>query len=371
MPTSTKVVKIIGRAIIWMSAAVLFYLFTNADSPFCIASRLPYLNIDLSFLTLPFAILFGLLFAASTPPIIIAHKSWKEATQKALYGLAVALFTLAFFKLSPLPAFATAILLPLELAIGVSTIASITVDLLDHRRRYELLITALCLGIGGYATYEVAIILSQVHESIPSAVLPFTIGLLAVSGGAIFGLFKDVDKLGISKISHWVSKGPIRNFTLGLCFATYISFIRPPVENFPPTIIGEWIAIATLMGVALNVAKGSSEKSWTDTSLDWKKHKSEAQRQTGNAFRHLVSAQERFVTRGIKEPLLIHLTLTLRDLGKTEERILTTLTPLVQYHDKELSFWTLPWTKRRLKRENKNTRRKLLENLVQEIERSV
>jgi hypothetical protein len=371
MPTSIRFVKIIRQAIIWIPATILLYLFTSVDSPFYIASILPYLNIDLSFLTVPFALLFGLLFVASTPSILIAQKPWKGATQKALYGLAVAIFALVFFKWAPIPTFATAILFPLELAVSAFTGAIIIGDLLEHRRRYELLVTALCAGIVAYATYEVALVLSQAHESIPSAVLPFTIGLLAVSGGAIFGIFKDTNRLLISKISDWVSRGPIRNFTLGFCFATYVSLVRPPVEDFPPTIIGEWIAIATMMAVALNVAKGSSEKSQMATNLDWKKHTSEAQRQTGHAFKHLVSAQERFVTQGIKEPLLIYLTLTLRDLGRTEERILITLAPLVRYRDNEISFWNLPWTKRRLKRENKKTRRKLLERLVQEIERGV
>jgi hypothetical protein len=83
----------------------------------------------------------------------------------------------------------------------------------------------------------------------------------------------------------------------------------------------------------------------------------------------LVSAQERFVTRGLKEHLLVYLTLSLRDLGKTEERILITLAPLMQYRDKESSFWSPPWTKKRLKRENENIRRKLLESLILEIER--
>jgi hypothetical protein len=369
MPTSTKGIKIIRKAMIWISAIALLYLLTNANSPFYIASILPYLNIDLSFLTVPFVALFVLLFAASTPSILIAQKSWKEATQKALYGLAVATFVLVFFKWAPLPAFATGILFPLELTISVSTGAIIIVDLLEHRRRYELLITALCTGVVAYAIYAMGTVLSQVHESILQAVLPFAMGLLAVSGGAIFGLVEDLDKQVISRISGWVSRGPVRNFTVGFSFAIYVNFVRPPVESFPPTIIGEWIAIASMMAVALNVARRPSERPMKDGNLDWKKHASEAQRQTGHAFQHLVSAQERFVTRGLKEHLLVYLTLSLRDLGKTEERILITLAPLMQYRDKETSFWSPPWTKKRLKRENENIRRKLLESLILEIER--
>ena len=367
---SIRAVKIAEKVVILISATVLLYLFVYPDSPVYIVSFLPYVDIDLSFLLAPFTVLFVFLFASSISSVLVRQGPWKDVTQKVLYGLAISTFILVFFKWAPIPAFATAILFSLELTVIVFTGSTIATGLLIRRKRYEPLYMALCTGIVAYAVYDIARVLSQVYELIVYAFLPFTVGLLAVSVGALFGLFRETDKFVVSKVSEWISKGPVRNFTLGFFFTIYLNFVRPSVEGFPPTVIGEWITIAIAVAVILNAAKGSSKEPHTDFKFpDWKKHTRESQRQTGRDFEHLVSAQEKFVNQGIKEPLLVYLTLALRDVGETEERILITLAPLVQYRDRKPSFWNLPWTKGKLEKENMEARRKLLESLVRQIEK--
>jgi len=366
---STRVVKIVEKAVIWTSATTVFYLLFNANSPVYIISFLPYLDVDLSFLTVPFTVLFIFLFASSTSSILLVKKSrWKDVTLKGLYGLAISAFILVFFLCAPIPAFATVILFPLELTVIVFTAALIVTGLLKHPKRYEPLLAALYPGIVAYALYDIEGALSQVYEPIAHAFLPFTVGLLAISVGSLFGLFREIDKPWISKISEWIYEGTIRNFTLGFFLTTYINFVRPSAEDFPPIVVGEWFTIAIMMAVMLNASKGSSKPSRTDPKLpDWRKHIRETQRQTGHDFEHLVSAQEKFVNQGAKEPLLVYLALTLRDLGETEERILTILSPLMHYHDWKPLFGNLPWTRKNLAKENKETRKKLLEKLIQRI----
>ncbi|MFB0522736.1 MAG: hypothetical protein ACETV1_03125 [Candidatus Bathyarchaeia archaeon] len=368
---STRVVKIVERAVIWTSATALFYLLFNANSPIYIISFLPYLDVDLSFLTIPFTVLFIFLFASSTSSLLLVKKNrWKDVTLKGLYGSAISAFILALFLCAPIPAFATAILFPLELTVIVSTGVLIVTGLLKHPKRYEPLLAALYPGMGAYALYNIEGALSQVYEPIAHTFLPFTVGLLAVSAGLLFGLFREIDEPWISRMSEWIYEGPIRNFTLGFFVTTYIDFVRPSAEVFPPIVVGEWFAIAVLMAVMLNASKGSSKPSRTDPELpDWRKHIRETQRQTGHDFEHLVSAQEKFVNQGAKEPLLVYLALTLHDLGKTEERILTILSPLMHYHDWKPLFRNLPWTRKKLAKENQEARRKLLEKLIQRIEK--
>lgn len=368
---SIRAVKIAEKVVILISATILLYLFVYPDSPVYIVSFLPYVDIDLSFLLAPFTVLFVFLFASSISSLLVKRGHWKDVIRKVLYGLAIATFIFTFFSWAPIPTFATAILFSLELTTIVFTGSTIAMGLVKRRKRYEPLYMALCTGIVAYAIYNIARTLSQAYETIVYAFLPFTVGLLAVSVGALFGLFRDTDKFVISKISGWISKGPIRNFTLSFFFTIYVNFVRPSAEDFPPIVIGEWMTIALSVAVILNVAKGSSKELRSDFKFqDWKKHTIEAERQTGRAFQHLVSAQEKFVKKGIKEPLLIYLTLTLRDLGKTEQKILMALTSLVQYRDKQPSFWNLPWTKRKLEETNMMERRKLLDSLVREIERA-
>lgn len=366
---SIRTVKIVEKVVIWISATILLYLLINADSPVYIVSFIPYLNIDLSFLTVPFTVLFTFLFASSISSTIIKQSPWKDVTQKGLYGIAISIFILVFFKWAPIPAFATAILFSLELTTIVLTGSIIATGLLKRQKRYEPLLVALCTGIVAYAVYDIARVLSRLYEPILYVFLPFTVGLLAVSLGTLFGLLRDTDKFVVSKVSEWISRGPIRNFTLGFFLTVYVNFVRPSSESFPPIIIGEWITIAVAMAFILNAAKGSSKELRGDFKFpDWKKHTRETQRQTGRDFEHLVSAQEKFVNQGTKETLLVYLTLALRDLGETEEGILRKLAPLVQYRDKKTSFWNLPWTKRKIEKENTGARRKLLESLVREIE---
>lgn len=363
------IVKIVEKAAIWTSATTLFYLFFNANSPVYIISFLPYLDVDLSFLTVPFTVLFFFLFASSTSSILLVKKSrWKDVTLKGLYGLAISAFIFVFFLWAPIPAFATVTLFPLELTVIVFTGALIVSSLLKHPKRYEPLLAALYPGIIAYALYDIAGALSQVYEPIAHAFLPFTVGLLAVSVGFLFGLFREIDKRWISRISEWIYEGPIRNFASGFFLTTYISFVRPSAEDFPPIVIGEWFTIAIVMAVMLNASRGSSKPPRIDPKVpDWRKHIRETQRQTGRDFEHLVSAQEKFVNQGAKEPLLVYLALNLRDLGETEERILTILSPLMHYLDRKPLFGNLPWTRKKLAKENKEARRKLLEKLVQRI----
>ena len=367
---SVRAVNLVEKAVICVSATSLLHLFLNANSPLYIVSLFPQLNVDLSFLALPLTVLFIFFFASNTSLVLVKQSRWKKATTEGLYGLTISIFILLLFERAPLPAFTKAILFPLELIVIVFTGSAITTDFLTHRKWCEPLLQALCTGGVAYAVYDIARVLSQVYEPIVYAALPFTVGLLTASVGELFRLLGDTDKSMVSKISKWISKGPIRNFALGFFLTLYINFVRPSVEGFPPTVIGEWIATAIVVAIILGAAKKSFRRLYTNPeSPDWKKHTRQNQRQTGRDFAHLVSAQEKFVNRGIKEPLLVYLTLGLRDLGQTEERILITLAPLVQYRSKRPSFWSLPRKKRKLEKENRLARRKLLENLVQEIEK--
>jgi hypothetical protein len=78
---------------------------------------------------------------------------------------------------------------------------------------------------------------------------------------------------------------------------------------------------------------------------------------------------EQFVDHGVKEPLLVYLTLHLQRLGQTEEDILKTLSPLVDYHyapRRRLYSMVFPWKKRQMAVENRKEREVLLNTLIEE-----
>ena len=83
------------------------------------------------------------------------------------------------------------------------------------------------------------------------------------------------------------------------------------------------------------------------------------------------AVMEQFVDYGVKEPLLVSLTLHLQMLGETEEDILKTLNPLIDYRQDaqryQSHFLAFPWTKRKLAMKNKEARENLLDALLKKI----
>jgi hypothetical protein len=81
---------------------------------------------------------------------------------------------------------------------------------------------------------------------------------------------------------------------------------------------------------------------------------------------------EQFVNDGVKEPLLVYLTMHLQRLGETAEDILKVLSPLIDYeHDtrrRKLYFLIFPWTKRKIAMRNKKVRGVLLNLLLEQID---
>jgi uncharacterized membrane protein YhdT len=170
----------------------------------------------------------------------------------------------------------------------------------------------------------------------------------------------------ISSASKWISEGLTRNFVFGFFLTAYISFVRSPlIELNPYVAIAEWVVVALAVAlVYINVKMVFEEHDPVLENTEWKKHIQEVERETGNDFKHLTFVQEQFVNQGIKEPLLVYLTLFLRDLGKSEKQIIRTIAPLLHYRNKKTSVFALPLVKENLKRRNKESRKKILEDFM-------
>ncbi|MCW3977451.1 MAG: hypothetical protein NWE77_05915, partial [Candidatus Bathyarchaeota archaeon] len=105
----------------------------------------------------------------------------------------------------------------------------------------------------------------------------------------------------------------------------------------------------------------------------WKKHVPDVRRETGRDFIRVTSVMEQFVNDGIKEPLLVYLTMHLQRLGETAEAILKVLGPLIDYEKNTrrhtLYFLIFPWTKKRTAMNDKKARGILLDLLLEQIDR--
>jgi hypothetical protein len=308
-----KLIDVAKIGIIWAAVAFLLFLFL---SPTFLA--LNFFNLDPSFLLVPLLSLIVILFSSNVASIAIERSSRKKVANKWLRILALSVF---FFLIS-----------------------KSTID-------------------------NASIILPQGYVSLFYLSFSFAGGLLGLSLGSLFGLLEDTRAPRISSASKWISEGLTRNFVFGFFLTAYISFVRYPLIKLNPYVaIAEWVAVALAVAVVyINVKMVFEEYDPDLENTGWRKHIQEVERETGDDFKHLTFVQEQFVNQGVKEPLLIYLTLLLRDLGKNEKQIIRTMAPLLHYREKKTSVFALPLVKENLKRRNKEFRKEILEDFMAKI----
>ena len=308
-----KLIEAAKIGIIWVAVAFLLFLFL---SPTFLA--LNFFNPDPSFLLVPSLSSIVILFSSNVASIAIKRPSRKKIATKWLRTLALSVF---FFLVSK------------------------------------------------SAIDNASIILPQGYVSLSYLAFSFTGGLLGLSLGSLFGLLENTRHSRISSASKWISEGLTRNFVFGFSLTAYISFVRYPlIELNPYVAIVEWVAVALAVAVVyINVKMVFEEYGPDLENTGWKKHIQEVERETGDDFKNLTFVQEQFVNQGIKEPLMIYLTLLLRDLGKNEKQIVRTMAPLSYYRDKKTSVFALPFIKENLERRNKESRKEILEDFMAKI----
>lgn len=309
-----KLIKVVKGAIIWAVVAFLLFLF--------LSPRLLALNVfqlDPSFLLVPSLAMLVLLFFSNVASIVIEQASQKKIAARWLRILAFSVFAFLLSKNA------------IDNALGVLP------------QGYILLLYVSFSSVGG---------------------------MLGLSIGFLFSTLKNISNLVISSMSKWISEGFKRNFVLGFFLTAYLNFVRPPIiELNPYAAIAEWVAITLAVAVMyINVKMVFKELYVESEHTEWRRHIQQVERETGADFRHLTAVQRQFVNQGIKEPLLMYLTLHLRDLGETEQQIIRTMAPLLYYHDKKPSIFALQSVKEGFERKNKKARKKLLEGVIAEIE---
>lgn len=307
-------VEIVKASIMWVAVAFLLFLFL---SPKLLALNL--FRLDLSFVLVPSLSMVVILFCSNVASIVIEHSSQREIATKQLRILALSVFIFLLFK-----------------------------NAVD---------TALAILPQGY------VLVFYVSFS-------FAGGLLGLSLGSLLRLLEDDSDPRISSVSKWISEGLTRNFVLGFFLTTYLGFIRRPlIELNPYVTIAEWVITALAVAVLYVNVKMVFEELYLDLrNTEWRKHIQEVERETGDDFKHLTFIQEQFVNQGIKEPLLVYLTLHLSNFGKTEQQIVRTAAPLLNYRDKKPWIFALPSVKEIFRKKNKEARKEILKDLTTEIE---
>lgn len=217
--------------------------------------------------------------------------------------------------------------------------------------------------------------LPQVLQLIAYASLPVAGGLITLSFCSLLGTFMDVENLVTSRLLERASEVPERNFFIGFLMTGYLSLVRPPLTanlSFLPYM--EWVTIAVTVYVVYSMTRPSTNGFYVSSEgPSWKRHVQKVKRETGRDLMRITSVMKEFVDHGVKGSLLVYLTLHLQRLGETEESILKTLNPLIDYQENvrrhKLYFLAFPWTKRKLAIRNKKARENLLSTLLKKTDR--
>jgi len=238
-----------------------------------------------------------------------------------------------------------------------------------------LIFSVFLLLILRYILDHSAEVLPQVPQLIAYASLPVAGGLITLSFCSLLGTFMDVENSVTSRLLERASEIPARNFFIGFLLTAYLNLVRPPLTanvSFLPYM--EWVTIALTVYVIYTMTKPSTNGFYVSSEgPSWKRHVQEVKREAGRDLMRIASVMEEFVDHGVKGPLLVYLTLHLQRLGETEESILKTLNPLIDYQEdvrrQKPYFLVFPWTKRKLATRNKKERENLLKTFLKKIDR--
>ena len=372
-----KTAKIAANATAFVTASLICYaLFTPDRSPEIVALFAEKFSINISLIVPPLIIMFSVLFLASITRLALQRKTVRTIVHRALVGLAFLAFALPVFG-------------------SVGTGSSIITD--PHKRAifvqfavptYMMILSLTGIAIGrgftsikprasivGACTFLLSYGIGYVGVLSPRIEvisLPLAAGILSIGVGTLFGLLGSDDRT--RNLSEWISKGRVRNFLFGSLLIGYLLFMRPPIiESFPQLIVVEWVIVSSVIAIAYFNIRTLSRHLYKDTrALEWmKKHTPIVKSSTGANFDKIMRIQKSFVEKSVKEPLLIHSIVHLRDLGMSEEAIMWTLMKLITYRDKNPSFWSLPWTRKKIEEENLAARKKILTVLVEDMTKGV
>lgn len=238
-----------------------------------------------------------------------------------------------------------------------------------------LIFSVLFLLISRYVIDHSAEALPQVLQLVVYASLLIAGGLITLSFGSLLRTFVDVENWVASPLLSHFFQEQASDFLIGFIIVAYLSLIRPPLAayvTFLPYV--EWVTIALVVYVMYTMTRQPADEFYISSQAPgWKRHVQEIRRETGRDLTRIASVMEQFVDHGVKEPLLVYLTLHLQMLGETEEDILKTLNLLIDYRQNvqryQSHFLAFPGTKRKHAMRNKEARENLLDALLKKVDK--
>lgn len=238
-------------------------------------------------------------------------------------------------------------------------------------------IGAVMIGAGFYIIYR-HLDLPQAFQSIEFVIdnlviiIAVIMGLLAIT--TIFFYGKNIDRLGISRLCRGILDSQKIIIYMSVIFAFYFLYIRDALSGGyrgTQVVHTDWAMIVILSMILIWITWGKINKRIAaDRENTYRgKHVQEVESFEDEKLKDLESVQKEFVEDGKKEYLLIYLV----DLMKSEGRKLhqsgraSLLNPLIYYEDTPVPSFGYRWWRERVKKKNKERRKKILDRVTKDI----
>jgi hypothetical protein len=174
----------------------------------------------------------------------------------------------------------------------------------------------------------------------------------------------------VSTVGRWFRRLVVSMFFLGAFLALYFTWLRAPAT----TILGGWLPIAewgtvcAMCGIGFALLRSSVRRKTGPVSYaTWAKHLQVVEAKEDRDVVDVSRLVRDFVERGSKGGLLVHMISDASSNGVPRDRILEAVEKMVDHQDAPIPRVATRWEMERVMEENREARKKLLENTIKKL----
>lgn len=149
--------------------------------------------------------------------------------------------------------------------------------------------------------------------------------------------------------------------------AVYYVYLRPMLVERPGLInLVEWAAVVV---VFLKLSRDYKRNLQIDEFEFIEPHKQRISVRKDEWIEEFRRAQNNFIYKGIKSHFIAVLSKPLYDMGWSEEKVASFISPIVSYNDRRVPVLSFNWEKKMIENKNQKDREKVVENIIERLDK--
>lgn len=226
------------------------------------------------------------------------------------------------------------------------------------KTKFQPLITSAGLIIAGYFGYSLISTLPVEYST--EMGLVFLLIMVVFSATVLSNITEN-------EFTTWLRNS--RKFLLFfiIVIAAYYVSIRPLLVEKPGLInLVEWVAVII---VFVKLSRDYKRNLDIDESEFIKPHKQRISVRKDEWIEEFRKAQHNFIYEGIKSHFIAALSKPLYEMGWSEEKVASFISPVVSYNDRKIPLLSLNWERRMIENKNQKDREKVVENIIERLDK--